>query len=79
MGERVVEMSSMVAYNEHCVDDDPIIVLPCGHFYAVSTLDGWLEIHRVYEMNGAGEFVEPKSLMVDLYGLQSSGVSNESI
>jgi hypothetical protein len=50
-------------YDDHDVDDDPIIFLPCGHFFAVSTLDGFLEITTVYDTDETGKkFTGLKSL-----------------
>ena len=48
---RIVDMISMASYQAHDVDEDPIIVLPCKHFYSTSTLDGMFRIHDAYEMN----------------------------
>ena len=39
-------------YEDHDVDSDPIIVLPCRHFFTMSTLDGHIGINRVYERKG---------------------------
>jgi hypothetical protein len=38
----------MSEYKEHNVNADPILVLPCGHFFATSTLDGHLGMDEVY-------------------------------
>jgi hypothetical protein len=48
-------MICLSTYQDHDVDDDPVIFLPCGHFFAVSTLDGFLEIDSVYETDEAGK------------------------
>jgi hypothetical protein len=42
-------------YQDHDVADDPVIFLPCGHFFAVSTLDGCLEIDSVYATDESGK------------------------
>jgi hypothetical protein len=39
----------MSCYYDHDVNVDPILVLPCGHFFATSTLDGHLAMSEVYE------------------------------
>ncbi|KAL7565937.1 hypothetical protein ACA910_008397 [Epithemia clementina (nom. ined.)] len=49
---RVVDMIMFETYKDLDVDCDPILVLPCGHFFSVSTLDGHIEIDRVYERDG---------------------------
>lgn len=28
------------------VDEDPLLVLPCGHAFLTSTLDGLMEMHQ---------------------------------
>lgn len=58
-------MINMSTYGDHDVDADPIIFLPCGHFFAMSTMDGVIEIGKVYESGGTsgqGHFVGLKSL-----------------
>jgi hypothetical protein len=52
---QVVDMISFSTYEDHDVDDDPVIFLPCGHFFAVSTLDGHLEIDSVYVTDEEGK------------------------
>ena len=57
-------MIMLNSYEDHCVDNDPILVLPCQHFYSMSTLDGHLSMTEVYEESspGSGDFVTLKSL-----------------
>lgn len=55
-------MFTLTSYEEHDVDADPVLFLPCGHFFAASTLDGHIEIRKVYEMNEYGDFTAIKSL-----------------
>jgi hypothetical protein len=38
----------MTSYGEHDTNADPILVLPCGHFFAMSTLDGHFGMTEVY-------------------------------
>jgi hypothetical protein len=52
---QVVDMICFSTYQDHDVDDDPVIFLPCGHFFAVSTLDGCLEIDSVYATGEDGK------------------------
>jgi hypothetical protein len=57
-------MICLTQYEDHDVDDDPIIVLPCKHFFAMSTLDGHLQISAVYETDNTGKtFTGLKSLI----------------
>ncbi|CAJ1962034.1 unnamed protein product [Cylindrotheca closterium] len=54
----VVDMIMMEKYAEHDIDADPIIVLPCGHFYGLETLDGHFELDKAYEKSSeTGEYV----------------------
>lgn len=46
----------METYSEHNIDDDPMVFLGCGHFFAISTLDGQLEMHKVYRRSSGEEF-----------------------
>ena len=55
-------MKSFTTYEDHNVDEDPVIFLPCGHFFAASTLDGCTSIQTVYDSNDSGEFTGLKSL-----------------
>jgi hypothetical protein len=43
----------MCNYQNHDVDQDPIIVLPCGHFFATSSLDGHFGMSQVYTSKAA--------------------------
>jgi hypothetical protein len=53
----------MSTYADHNVSVDPIITLPCGHFYATSALYGHLEIAAaVYERDASGRFVALRRL-----------------
>jgi hypothetical protein len=52
---QVVDMICFSIYQDHDVDDDPVISHPCGHFFAVSTLDGCLEIGSVNDTDEAGK------------------------
>lgn len=49
-------------YKDHDIDEDPIIVLPCEHFFATSTLDGCLDLTSVYETSTLGNYVGLKTL-----------------
>lgn len=55
-------MVMLQSYAEIDLCDDPIIVLQCGHFYTISTLDGLFELDSVFEGDGRGEVVGLRSL-----------------
>jgi hypothetical protein len=46
----------MKSYNEIDVEETPIVVLGCGHFFTAETLDGHVGIGAVYAIDGYGEF-----------------------
>jgi hypothetical protein len=48
----------MKSYNEIDVDETPIVVLGCGHFFTAETLDGHVGIGTVYAIDGYGEFTD---------------------
>lgn len=47
-GKEIVDLLGLSPYEEYDVDSDPICVLPCGHFYTVSTLDGIMNLAQYY-------------------------------
>jgi hypothetical protein len=54
--DAMVDYIAMNTYAEHDADSDPLVFLPCGHFSSISTLDGHMEMERVYgkDMNSNG-------------------------
>mmetsp|Transcript_4606 Transcript_4606/g.10903 ORF Transcript_4606/g.10903 Transcript_4606/m.10903 type:complete len:1123 (-) Transcript_4606:447-3815(-) len=59
----VVDVIMMEKYAERDLDTDPIIVLPCGHFYCLETLDGHFELDKAYEKSEeTGAYVAIKPL-----------------
>jgi hypothetical protein len=55
---RVVDHFEFKTYKEYAdqLDEDSVIVLGCGHVFAVSTLDGHMEIHVAYGRSSDGTF-----------------------
>ena len=41
------------SYSECNVSEDPVLFLPCGHFYTVSTMDGLFELNRFFKVDRA--------------------------
>lgn len=58
----IVDMICLSAFGDHDVSTDPVICLPCGHFYAMSTLDGHLAIDSAYDIDVDGNFRALRSL-----------------
>lgn len=46
----------MKTYSEIDVEETPIVVLGCGHFFTAESLDGLVGINEVYNTNTLGEF-----------------------
>ncbi|CAF9935528.1 MAG: hypothetical protein HETSPECPRED_009820 [Heterodermia speciosa] len=46
----------MKKYGEIDLDETPILVLGCGHFFTAATLDGHMGMSDVYFQDGSGEF-----------------------
>lgn len=60
--ETVVDFISFGAYSEQDLDADPILVLPCKHFFSMSSLDGHLCLNQVYQVHG-DRFIAPLPLL----------------
>ncbi len=54
----LVELST---YQEHNLDQDPIVILPCGHLFSISAMDRHFEMEKVYEKN-EDDFISTKTL-----------------
>jgi hypothetical protein len=52
----------MRSYGEIDVDETPVVVLGCGHFFTEESLDGLLGMSEVYEVDGYGEFTGLKDV-----------------
>ena len=52
-----VDLLEMKLYSEIDVDENPIIVLSCGHFFTIETLDGMIGIDKVYSIDQQGNFI----------------------
>lgn len=38
------------------IDESPILVFSCGHFFTSETLDGCLELHKAYSVDHQGHY-----------------------
>lgn len=62
-GDPGVDMLEFVPYGSINLDESPILVLSCGHFFTSETLDGYLELSKVYSVDDQGNytgFVDPE-------------------
>lgn len=50
-------MVMMQSYGDHNVDDDPVLVLSCGHIFTRETLDGWIDVKEAFVLSAEGETV----------------------
>lgn len=51
-----VDLLEMKSYGEINLEDSPIIVLGCGHFFTAETLDGLMGMGEVYKQDERGAF-----------------------
>lgn len=60
--DTIVDMLGLVKYADmHNLDEDPVILLPCGHFFAMSTLDGVMELGETGFVKLEHSFVTPRA------------------
>jgi hypothetical protein len=52
-----VDLLEMKSYSEIDLDETPIVVLGCGHFFTAETLDGHMGMAEVYLQDESGEFI----------------------
>lgn len=63
-----VEFLEMKSYGEININETPIVVLGCGHFFTAESLDGLMGMSEVYEVNRYGEFTGLKDVSAALAG-----------
>ena len=51
-----VDLLEMKTYEEIDLDENPIVVLGCSHFFTAETLDGLINMAEVYEQDKFGSF-----------------------
>ncbi|KAM5490751.1 hypothetical protein McaMca56_007903 [Microsporum canis] len=61
-----VDFLEMKSYGEIDVDESPIVVLGCGHFFTAESLDGLMSMGEVYELDAEGEFTGLKDISTAL-------------
>ena len=57
-----VDLLEMKTYGEIDLNETPIAVLGCGHFFTAETLDGHVGMTEVYVQDGYGEFTGVRSV-----------------
>jgi hypothetical protein len=50
-------MLDFKSYSEIDLDESPIVVLGCGHFFTAETLDGHISMHDAYRTGQTGEYI----------------------
>lgn len=56
-------MIELSPYGSINLDQSPILVLSCGHFFTSESLDGYLELHKAYSVDAHGNytgFIDPE-------------------
>lgn len=56
----------MKEYSEIDLNENPIVVLGCGHFFTAETLDGITGMSEVYNQNALGEFIGLRDISTTL-------------
>ncbi|RPA90894.1 hypothetical protein L873DRAFT_1753088 [Choiromyces venosus 120613-1] len=59
---REVDLIMFETYRNINLDEDPVIVPECGHFYTLDTYDNHMDLKRVYKFNMFGKIVGPRPL-----------------
>ncbi|KAM0549905.1 hypothetical protein ACHAPJ_009152 [Fusarium lateritium] len=65
-GEARVDLLEFRSYSEVDLDENPIVVLGCGHFFTGETLDGLVGLSEVYLKDEKGQFVGLKDVSCSL-------------
>ena len=60
--EARVDLFEFKTYGAINVDDTPIVVLGCGHFFTAESLDGHARMSEVYAANRVGELTDLKDI-----------------
>jgi len=64
--ESRVDLLEMKTYGEITLEESPIVVLGCGHFFTAESLDGMVGMSDVYEYNRDGDLVGLKDVSAEL-------------
>ncbi|KAK3947200.1 hypothetical protein QBC32DRAFT_355035 [Pseudoneurospora amorphoporcata] len=59
-----VDMLEFKTYEEIDLNETPIVVLGCGHFFTAETLDGLVGMHEVYTVDKTGSYNGLKDLSI---------------
>ncbi|CAZ82087.1 unnamed protein product [Tuber melanosporum] len=60
--DREVDLIMFETYRNINLDEDPVIVPKCGHFYTLDTYDNHMDLKRVYRFDLVGEIIGPRPL-----------------
>lgn len=55
--DQQVDLINMTTFSEHNPDESSLLVLPCSHVFTVESLDGAVEIQKVYKKNNNGQWI----------------------
>lgn len=56
----------MKTYSEIDIEESPIVVLSCGHFFTAETLDSMIGMSEVYDQDSYGNFTGMKDMSGEL-------------
>jgi AAA domain len=63
---QTVDMIMFDEYRNVDLNDDPVIFLSCGHFFTISTLDGFLQMKKVYSQDEGWKLLPLPEEFLDL-------------
>ncbi|KAL8734446.1 MAG: hypothetical protein Q9181_003184 [Wetmoreana brouardii] len=61
-----VDLFEMKSYAEIDLNEAPIVVLACGHFFTSDTLDGHMRITDMYVQDGLGKYLALRDVSAEL-------------
>lgn len=72
--DAVVDFVCMETYKEIDLDTNPIIFLPCGHFFCMDTTDGLMQMTDIYEYDTDGNIIGQKPQSAWIEAIQQSQI-----
>ena len=59
------DMIIMCKYGDVDLDEDPVVVLPCGHLLTMQSMDGHMELAKAYTLTESGETIYAGAMIMD--------------
>jgi len=62
----MVDMVMMESYANQDLNEEPVLLLPCGHMLGWTSLDQIMHLPEAYEMDSSGEIKLPCCTLIDV-------------